>query len=105
MLSLLVSSWVLLLLAVRADSGLHDQLAYFGVVQVLQLGGLSVLVFIFTVWLDNGLLHAVYAVIKQFIAGRTFQLQRMALCFGMSDAVSSTVLALHQMIFLAANAG
>jgi hypothetical protein len=72
MFSLLVNAWVVLLLALSptiADPTMSSHLEYIGLVQILQLGSLSLLVYVLTVWCEEGLIAALHNVAKQALAG------------------------------------
>jgi hypothetical protein len=72
MFSLLVNAWLLLLIGVTGlgrDAVMREQLAYLGLVQIFQLSSLSLLVYILTVWCEQGLLAAFTNVAKQAFAG------------------------------------
>jgi hypothetical protein len=53
----------------RNSSVLDDSLAVVGGLQLLQLGSLSLLVYIATVWLEDGFFTTIKNVLKQFVAG------------------------------------
>ena len=72
MFSLLVNAWVVLLLAlspITGDPTMKAHLEFIGLVQILQLGSLSLLVYILTVWCEEGLIAALHNVAKQALAG------------------------------------
>lgn len=74
MFSMLVNAWLCLLLVLlsgvsRNSSVLDDSLAVVGGLQLLQLGSLSLLVYIATVWLEDGFFTTIKNVLKQFVAG------------------------------------
>jgi hypothetical protein len=48
---------------------LADSLAVVGGLQILQLGSLSLLVYVATVWLEDGFFTTIKNVLKQFVAG------------------------------------
>jgi hypothetical protein len=74
MFSMLVNAWLCLLLVLlsgvsSSSTVLDDSLAVVGGLQLLQLGSLSVLVYIATVWLEDGFFTTMKNVLKQFVAG------------------------------------
>lgn len=74
MYSMLVNAWLCLLLVLlngvtSTGTVLDDSLAVVGGLQVLQLGSLSVLVYVATVWLEDGFFTTIKNVLKQFVAG------------------------------------
>jgi len=75
MYSMLVNAWLCLLLVLLSGvsgvntSVLDESLAVVGGLQLLQLGSLSVLVYIATVWLEDGFFTTIKNVLKQFVAG------------------------------------
>lgn len=74
MYSLLINAWLCLLLAFSSatavgSSVLTDALALLGGLQLLQLGSLSLLVYVATVWLEEGFLVTLKNVLKQLVAG------------------------------------
>jgi hypothetical protein len=75
MTSMLVNAWLCLLLqllvGVRSSNStvLADSLAVVGGLQILQLGSLSLLVYVATVWLEDGFFTTIKNVLKQFVAG------------------------------------
>lgn len=74
MFSMLVNAWLCLLLVLlsgvsRNSTILDDSLAVVGGLQLLQLGSLSLLVYIATVWLEDGFFTTIKNVLKQFVAG------------------------------------
>lgn len=74
MFSMLVNAWLCLLLVLlsgvsRNSTVLDDSLAVVGGLQLLQLGSLSLLVYIATVWLEDGFFTTIKNVLKQFVAG------------------------------------
>lgn len=74
MYSMLVNAWLCLLLVLLSGvtstgTVLDDSLAVVGGLQVLQLGSLSVLVYVATVWLEDGFFTTIKNVLKQFVAG------------------------------------
>jgi len=74
MFSLLVNAWLCLLLALSSATAvgstvLADALALLGGLQLLQLGSLSLLVYIATVWLEDGFMVTLKNVLKQLVAG------------------------------------
>ncbi len=74
MFSMLVNAWLCLLLVLlstvsRNSTVLGDSLAVVGGLQLLQLGSLSLLVYIATVWLEDGFFTTIKNVLKQFVAG------------------------------------
>jgi hypothetical protein len=75
MTSMLVNAWLCLLLqllvGVRSSNStvLGDSLAVVGGLQILQLGSLSLLVYVATVWLEDGFFTTIKNVLKQFVAG------------------------------------
>eukprot|EP00879_Flechtneria_rotunda_P033443 GHRR01037038.1.p2 GENE.GHRR01037038.1~~GHRR01037038.1.p2 ORF type:complete len:183 (+),score=57.78 GHRR01037038.1:443-991(+) len=74
MYSLLVNAWLCLLLAFSSNRSvdgqvLQDALALLGGMQLLQLGSLSVLVYVATVWLEDGLVATLKNVLRQLVSG------------------------------------
>jgi hypothetical protein len=75
MFSMLVNAWLCLLLVLlsgvssSSTTVLDDSLAVVGGLQLLQLGSLSLLVYIATVWLEDGFFTTMKNVLKQFVAG------------------------------------
>lgn len=74
MYSLLINAWLCLLLALSSSSNvgglvLQDGLALLGGLQLMQLGSLSILVYVATVWLEDGLLTTLKNVLKQLVSG------------------------------------
>eukprot|EP00878_Enallax_costatus_P006851 GHUV01007179.1.p1 GENE.GHUV01007179.1~~GHUV01007179.1.p1 ORF type:complete len:900 (+),score=210.18 GHUV01007179.1:1501-4200(+) len=74
MFSLLVNAWLVLLLGLSSTtttgaSVVSDVLGLLGGLQLLQLGSLSLLVYVATVWLEDGLLATLKNVLKQIVAG------------------------------------
>lgn len=74
MFSLLINAWLCLLLALSSATAvgstvLADALALLGGLQLLQLGSLSLLVYIATVWLEDGFLVTLKNVLKQLVSG------------------------------------
>jgi len=74
MFSLLVNAWLCLLLALSSvtpvgSTVLADALALLGGLQLLQLGSLSLLVYVATVWLEDGFMVTLKNVLKQLVSG------------------------------------
>ncbi|KAF8059158.1 CALS3 [Scenedesmus sp. PABB004] len=81
MYSLLVNAWLVLLLALFASSRraaapaggsaavVDDLLTLVGGLQLLQLGSLSLLTYVATVWLEDGLLATLKNVLRQLVSG------------------------------------
>lgn len=75
MFSMVVNAWLCMLLVLVSSinganqSVVNDSLAVVGGLQLLQLGSLSLLVYVATVWLEDGFLQTFKNVAKQFVAG------------------------------------
>eukprot|EP00198_Chlamydomonas_reinhardtii_P009329 XP_001698666.1 glycosyl transferase [Chlamydomonas reinhardtii] len=62
--------WVMLLLLLGGVAeGSGDIAAAIGAVQILQLGTLPLLSFVFNMWMENGLAYALRTLLRQLIAG------------------------------------
>jgi hypothetical protein len=68
MLSVQASLWAYLLLALDKSSNPEVQ-KYLSAVQVLQLGTLSVGVYLFTLTLELGLLSSLFTIVRQVLQG------------------------------------
>jgi hypothetical protein len=68
MVSVHASLWAYLLLALDKSSNPEVQ-KYLAAVQVLQLGTLSVVVYLFTLTLEMGLLNSLFTIVRQVLQG------------------------------------
>lgn len=68
MISVHAALWAYLLLALDKSSNPAVQ-QYLSAVQVLQLGSLSVVVFLFTLALEVGVLKALFTIVRQMLQG------------------------------------
>lgn len=73
MVSVHASLWAYLLLALDKSTNSEVQ-KYLSAVQVLQLGTLSIGVYLFTLALEMGLLNSLFTIIRQVLQGEWLQL-------------------------------